>query len=862
MLQKLQSNNETMNLRQSTRLGAIENAIQGVARRFVATPSPQQTKAFSPADITTLEDQMSLLSMKSSNIMKEHMVLSSLNFDSRLSRYDLIKDAHQQSFDWVFQGAYDPNVGSTTGRIFRWLKHGEGIFWISGKPGSGKSTLMKYILNHRETLPTLMAWSHPQPTVMASHFFWGAGSSMQKSRKGLLQTLLFEIFRQQPNLIETACPERWSLKNPETFYFGTWLIPELARAIDRIVECKNLSVKFCFFIDGLDEFEDDHVEFCQALRKLSTSAYVKLCVSSRPWNVFEDLFGKDISSKLYIHELTQDDIFNYVKDSLESHYRWPQLGVEAEYANSLICQVVTRAAGVFLWVFFVVRELRSGLTEYDTIVNLHRRLETIPTDLGAFFKQILESVDKVYHTQMAKLLKAAIALRRPESIDIYGFLSMEFEEDEDYVLKRRIDPETLNKKMLRRLTVCQRLSARCRGILEVNSGRTHVDFLHRSVIEFLKTPEMTVYLNGKIWNTFDANLSLLKAFIACIKSISLKGPRFFTILADLSKKAIVIAQGLNNTKAYELLAHLDFCTLEMYKRLPDETQQSIGPLRQFLVRRLILTATFVEYFDYILPIIPGYLCNLGERASVTIVGLLHESIRAGKKEDYLRYKDLFQHLFERHYSPSELEKVDVDSSPWERIFRILIFERRVDRIYGDTFSLISLMLNNGEDPNFKVQDVVAWIRFAETIHLCIVYVHDPKLQPTNQILDVLDNFKAACAVNLSSLEGVPGDLVPGINLAKFFDDLPLDNSDNHYFFAQVTERLLLLAKMHQHDISQYFKAIEKTFPPLIVKELRTRCLGSDINDSVELPTSDNSQLNRKRKNIQEEGLIYKRRRSL
>ncbi|KAI1344272.1 hypothetical protein F5Y15DRAFT_107584 [Xylariaceae sp. FL0016] len=183
---------------------------------------------------------------------------------------------------------------------------------------------MKFITDDKRTQAALRVWSPSQPIVVAKHFFWAAGTSMQKSRNGLLQTLLYDIFRQQPGLIEKTCVERWP-KRVNEIVDEEWCTRELVQVMECIAHSSDLLTKYCFFIDGLDEFEGDHVEFCQALRKLSTSPHIKLCVSSRPWNVFEDFFGNNTSSKLYIHELTANDIRSYVQGSLREHPRWPEL---------------------------------------------------------------------------------------------------------------------------------------------------------------------------------------------------------------------------------------------------------------------------------------------------------------------------------------------------------------------------------------------------------------------------------------------------------------------------------------------------------------------------------------------------------
>ena len=80
------------------------------------------------------------------------------------------------------------------------------------------------------------------------------------------------------------------------------------RSSPNVAKRETLSVKFCFFIDGIDEYDGDHLEFCMALKDLAESPNIKLSVSSRSWNAFEEPFGDNPLSKIYIHELTRGDI--------------------------------------------------------------------------------------------------------------------------------------------------------------------------------------------------------------------------------------------------------------------------------------------------------------------------------------------------------------------------------------------------------------------------------------------------------------------------------------------------------------------------------------------------------------------------
>ena len=469
-----------MDARQSAKLDVIAQTLKQLGK---GTPT-SHAGGFAPDEISALGDQLGRLSLVREAAAKEQRILKSLSFESRPVRHSSIPSAYSRTFEWAFEdGEPHPNPsdgdrGGPRGDLLRWLREGSGFFWVSGKPGSGKSTFMKFLADHPRVASALDQWASPSRLVVASHYFWSAGTAMQKSRQGLLQTLLYDIFRQLPDLIETACVERWP-QATEDLHQEPWLLSELQRVLERIAS-QDMEVKFCFFIDGLDEFEGDHVDFCRSLLELSKSPPIKLCVSSRAWNVFEDSFGRQQGSKLYIHELTRDDIRSYAERRLQEHPRWKELEAEVSNAKWLIDQIAERAAGVFLWVFLVTGQLRNGLTEYDSFSDLQRRLEQIPNDLELFFRQILESVEPFYHEKMATTLLISLEAREPAPIPVYAFHDAEYE-DVDYALKLAPQPTPKAQATAKREQVARRLSARCRGLLEIAKQGHRVEFLRMPV---------------------------------------------------------------------------------------------------------------------------------------------------------------------------------------------------------------------------------------------------------------------------------------------------------------------------------------------------------------------------------------------
>ncbi|KAK5081527.1 hypothetical protein LTR05_007658 [Lithohypha guttulata] len=74
-----------------------------------------------------------------------------------------------------------------------WLRSEQTLFWISGKPGSGKSTLTKFLASSSETLRLLEMNTTKKWLVLDFYFDFRSGSSTANSSLGLLRTLLFQL---------------------------------------------------------------------------------------------------------------------------------------------------------------------------------------------------------------------------------------------------------------------------------------------------------------------------------------------------------------------------------------------------------------------------------------------------------------------------------------------------------------------------------------------------------------------------------------------------------------------------------------------------------------------------------------------
>ena len=143
-------------------------------------------------------------------------ILDALHFRSIVERRTTISKAHQRTFEWM----YDDRVSQTSpwDNLPEWLRTGRGCYWINGKAGSGKSTLMKYVLENQRTTEALQQWSCSSELVVASFFFWYAGTPIQKSQMGLLRALLLDILNPRPDLVPVLFPDLYrSLISKQSF---------------------------------------------------------------------------------------------------------------------------------------------------------------------------------------------------------------------------------------------------------------------------------------------------------------------------------------------------------------------------------------------------------------------------------------------------------------------------------------------------------------------------------------------------------------------------------------------------------------------------------------------------------------------
>ncbi|KAI9162965.1 small s [Paramyrothecium foliicola] len=475
-------------------------------------------------------------------------ILAALRFDLMGERFDDVAEAHHNTFEWIYDPAeFDPegsqitqsalNDKSSAGNIFvDWLKHGAGIFHIAGKPGSGKSTLMKYLCRHKKTRSHLDAWADGKTLILGKFFFWNPGTTLQKSLRGLIRSLLFCILSEAPEIIPVIFPKQWAVaKEQLVVEFDSQ--EDYLRAFSDLIRLDEIHSKhrFVFFIDGLDEFEGEHVTLIEHFLGWCSSrpSDIKLCVSSRELPIFQHSFRKFPGFRL--HELTRHDMLRLVQDKLAKNESFQELKNNSD-KRMFADEVVQKSDGVFLWLKLIMRDIEDGLFNGDRLPQLKKKLERLPTELNDLFWHLLNSIHPCDKKEAFLIL--AMALDHPPNWPVLRLSFIEdYLEDPDFALKETLKLQEEAEIADRLERTRRKIYGKCKGLVEIvpieytdpdsshrpqlgNTLQSTFKLTHRSIVEFLGDNQVksitAVHLNGV--DVFDV---LCQTFLAHMRVTAL-----------------------------------------------------------------------------------------------------------------------------------------------------------------------------------------------------------------------------------------------------------------------------------------------------------------------------------------------------
>lgn len=407
---------------------------------------------------------------------RRQLVLDSLSFEKINARHSNIKSAHGKTCAWLLS---HPDY-------IKWLTPAEfprhhGLLWIYGKPGAGKSTIMKFIYTR--------ALGSSDTTI--SFFFNARGDDLEKSTQGMYRSLLLQLLEKLPDLQEVLDPP--SLFGQGRHNDTTWEIDVLQSFFSAAIAKLGRRRVTCF-VDALDECGESQVremvEFFEQLGQsvLDTEGKLYICFSSRHYPTICIQNGQT---------LVLEDQPGHGQD-LEKYIRSKLQAGKGRDVESVRTELLQKAAGVFMWVVLVVNILNEEF-QRGRIFAVKKRLQETPAELSRLFKDILRRDHKNMDDLLLSIQWVLFAKRPMKPEEFYYAVVAGLDPTRENLAQW--DPQHITAEDMNRF-VC----SSSKGLAEVTKSKPRtVQFIHESVRDFLLKDEGI----RDLWPNLGANFESL-----------------------------------------------------------------------------------------------------------------------------------------------------------------------------------------------------------------------------------------------------------------------------------------------------------------------------------------------------------------
>ncbi|GKZ17867.1 hypothetical protein AbraCBS73388_010807 [Aspergillus brasiliensis] len=385
----------------------------------------------------------------------DNFYIESLTFPQAQFRLEEISMAYEKTCEWILGRPDEESLPD----------HG-GFFWIKGKPGAGKSTMMKYLL--------LNAKKELRDTVILSFFFHAQGTLLERSIMGLYRSLLHQLLDSSvpPDARNTFLnvAKRLELQDGNL----VWTKRDVKNLLSLTIKSLRGS-HILILLDAVDECDqaeaEDMITFFQELGKSAVEhrAYLRICLASRHYPHIT--LDKGIVVIVEDQQEHEEDLKKYVDTKLR--------GGQSSLIQDIKNDICERADGVFLWVVHVVRLLNKAFDK-GNISALRKRLDEIPDGLDNLFTDILTRDQKDMHLLLFSLQLILFGRRSLTTEEFYFAVLFE----KTTVIEDHIDPELHSNTVMDRL-VLDVTKGLAESVKQSGRGKPRVRFIHESVRDFL-----------------------------------------------------------------------------------------------------------------------------------------------------------------------------------------------------------------------------------------------------------------------------------------------------------------------------------------------------------------------------------------
>jgi len=242
------------------------------------------------------------------------------------------------------------------------------------------------------------------------YFFCDNKDEKRNTAVAILRALILQLIRQHSKLLEHIVPV---FKVQKEALFNNSSIESLWRIFESMVQDPSIYSVLCV-LDGLDECDEYSLEiFTEKLKgffsKSPAGCRLKLIAASRE---LPDCISRATSG--FPHVRLDPDSNREINSDLQRFitFKVNELSIERSYSNDLRASVervlLERAKGTFLWVSFVIAELRK-----KTRAEVEDSLNRLPTGLEGMYERMLLQIRRERRDIAALILRWVVIAIRP-----------------------------------------------------------------------------------------------------------------------------------------------------------------------------------------------------------------------------------------------------------------------------------------------------------------------------------------------------------------------------------------------------------------------------------------------------------------
>ena len=332
---------------------------------------------YSPAPLTSGKGNFHALVQPSQLSGLENDCLHALAFPGMDNRRLAIDDPAKDTCTWIYDHPICHEWFSRSA-----LEKSQGLLWVKGKPGSGKSTIMKRLLDRSLA-------NNGNSRICLAFFFSARGADTGRSAYWMYRSLTHQLVWSSQECLQKLTTILFEAK---TRRFGKvnfdWNITELRNFFHSAITQAGLE-PIVIYVDALDECNNEDVRNIVAAFEHSAAvaiengADVNICWSSRHYPHIK--VSKSLELRMESQNAT--DIALYVHNALKDrNAKISDFDLEGE--------IVRKANGVFLWVILVIHRLWNAADYEQTSKEKMHILKKIPSELDGVFSLILDTVEE------------------------------------------------------------------------------------------------------------------------------------------------------------------------------------------------------------------------------------------------------------------------------------------------------------------------------------------------------------------------------------------------------------------------------------------------------------------------------------